>query len=169
MKRATLRLQITRGDAGAESPVTWFPQSIEQTPRGERAFDLYSRLLKDRIVILGSQVDDDSANLIVAQLLHLSAGDPDKEISLYINSPGGSKLFLGPLNRSRESMEKSITDLQAKTGQLEERNDAREKSRSRSRQRDHSLRRASSPQSRRRADRLVPAAGESILRQSTNR
>ncbi len=57
---------------------------------GERAFDLYSRLLKDRIVILGSQVDDDSANLIVAQLLHLAADQGDRDISLYINSPGGS-------------------------------------------------------------------------------
>lgn len=66
------------------------PTVLEQTDRGERAFDLYSRLLKDRIVLLGTQVDDDSANLVVAQLLHLAAEDPDKEISLYINSPGGS-------------------------------------------------------------------------------
>jgi ATP-dependent Clp protease protease subunit len=62
---------------------------LEQTERGERAFDLYSRLLKDRIVMLGTQVDEQSANLIVAQLLHLAAVDPDKDIALYINSPGG--------------------------------------------------------------------------------
>jgi ATP-dependent Clp protease protease subunit len=66
------------------------PTVLEQSSRGERAFDLYSRLLKDRIVMLGTQVDDDSANLIVAQLLHLAAEEPDRDISLYINSPGGS-------------------------------------------------------------------------------
>jgi ATP-dependent Clp protease, protease subunit len=65
------------------------PTVLEQTERGERAFDLYSRLLKDRIVMLGTQVDEASANLIVAQLLHLAAVDPDKDIALYINSPGG--------------------------------------------------------------------------------
>ncbi len=66
------------------------PTVLEQTSRGERAFDLYSRLLKDRIVMLGTQVDDDSANLIVAQLLHLAAENEEHDISLYINSPGGS-------------------------------------------------------------------------------
>ncbi len=66
------------------------PTVIEQSDRGERAFDLYSRLLKDRIVMLGSPVDDTVANLIAAQLLHLSAEDPERDISLYINSPGGS-------------------------------------------------------------------------------
>jgi ATP-dependent Clp protease, protease subunit len=66
------------------------PTVIEQTARGERAFDIYSRLLKERIVMLGTPVDDASANLIVAQLLHLESEDPDKDISLYINSPGGS-------------------------------------------------------------------------------
>jgi ATP-dependent Clp protease, protease subunit len=66
------------------------PTVIEQTARGERAFDIYSRLLSERIVMLGTQVDDASANLIVAQLLHLESEDPDKDISLYINSPGGS-------------------------------------------------------------------------------
>ena len=66
------------------------PTVLEQTERGERAFDLYSRLLKDRVVMLGTQVDDQSANLIVAQLLHLAAVDPDKDIALYVNSPGGS-------------------------------------------------------------------------------
>jgi ATP-dependent Clp protease protease subunit len=66
------------------------PVVIEQTSRGERSFDLYSRLLSGRIVFLGTQVDDASANLIMAQLLHLESEDPDKDISLYINSPGGS-------------------------------------------------------------------------------
>jgi ATP-dependent Clp protease protease subunit len=66
------------------------PMVIEQTSRGERSFDIYSRLLNERIVFLGTPVDDMIANLIVAQLLHLESEDPDKDISLYINSPGGS-------------------------------------------------------------------------------
>ncbi|PYF05954.1 ATP-dependent Clp endopeptidase proteolytic subunit ClpP [Ureibacillus chungkukjangi] len=66
------------------------PTVIEQTSRGERAYDIYSRLLKDRIILLGSAIDDNVANSIVAQLLFLAAEDPDKDISLYINSPGGS-------------------------------------------------------------------------------
>jgi len=66
------------------------PMVIEQSPRGERSFDIYSRLLNDRVVFLGSAIDDDVANLIVAQLVHLEADDPDKDISLYVNSPGGS-------------------------------------------------------------------------------
>ncbi len=66
------------------------PTVIEQSPRGERAYDIYSRLLKDRIVVLGTEITDASANLLTAQLLHLSAEDPGKDISLYINSPGGS-------------------------------------------------------------------------------
>ena len=66
------------------------PMVIEQTSRGERAFDIYSRLLNERIVFLGTPVDDQIANLIVAQLLHLESEDPDKDISIYINSPGGS-------------------------------------------------------------------------------
>lgn len=66
------------------------PTVIEQTNRGERAYDIYSRLLKDRIIMLGSAIDDNVANSIVAQLLFLEAEDPDKDISLYINSPGGS-------------------------------------------------------------------------------
>jgi ATP-dependent Clp protease protease subunit len=65
------------------------PYVIEQTPRGERAYDIYSRLLKDRIIFLGTGVDDDVANSVIAQLLFLEADDPDKEIHLYINSPGG--------------------------------------------------------------------------------
>jgi ATP-dependent Clp protease protease subunit len=66
------------------------PYVIEQTHRGERTYDLYSRLLKDRIVFLGTQVDDDVANLICGQLLFLESEDPEKDIMLYINSPGGS-------------------------------------------------------------------------------
>ncbi len=66
------------------------PMVVEQTNRGERSYDIYSRLLKDRIIFLGGEVTDEEANLIVAQLLFLEAEDPDKDISLYINSPGGS-------------------------------------------------------------------------------
>jgi ATP-dependent Clp protease protease subunit len=66
------------------------PMVVEQTSRGERAFDIYSRLLAERIVFLGTPVDDQIANLIIAQLLHLESEDPDKDIFLYINSPGGS-------------------------------------------------------------------------------
>jgi ATP-dependent Clp protease protease subunit len=66
------------------------PYVIEQTNRGERSYDIYSRLLKDRIIFLGTPVDDQVANVIIAQLLFLESDDPDKEINLYINSPGGS-------------------------------------------------------------------------------
>ena len=70
----------------------WYliPTVIEQTNRGERAYDIYSRLLKDRIIMLGSGIDDNVSNSIVAQLLFLEAEDPEKDISIYINSPGGS-------------------------------------------------------------------------------
>jgi len=70
--------------------MTLVPMVVEQTARGERAFDIYSRLLKDRIVFVTGQLDDDVANLIIAQLLFLEAEDPEKDINLYINSPGGS-------------------------------------------------------------------------------
>jgi len=66
------------------------PVVVEQTSRGERAYDIYSRLLKDRIIFLGSAIDDHVANLVIAQMLFLEAEDPDKDIHLYINSPGGS-------------------------------------------------------------------------------
>ncbi|WP_088229028.1 ATP-dependent Clp endopeptidase proteolytic subunit ClpP [Desulfosporosinus sp. FKB] len=66
------------------------PMVVEQTNRGERSYDIYSRLLKDRIIFLGGPIDDDVANLVVAQLLFLEAEDPEKDINLYINSPGGS-------------------------------------------------------------------------------
>ncbi len=70
------------------------PTVVEQTPRGERVFDIYSRLLKERIIFLGTPIDDGVANLIMAQLLHLEGEDPDKDIALYINSPGGSTTSL---------------------------------------------------------------------------
>ncbi len=70
------------------------PTVVEQTPRGERAFDIYSRLLKDRIVFLGTPIDDTVGNLIMAQLIHLEGEDPDKDINMYINSPGGSTTAL---------------------------------------------------------------------------
>jgi ATP-dependent Clp protease protease subunit len=66
------------------------PMVVEQSARGERSFDIYSRLLNDRVVFLGSPIDDEVANLVIAQLIHLEADDPDKDISLYVNSPGGS-------------------------------------------------------------------------------
>ncbi len=70
--------------------MTVIPMVIEQDSRGERAFDIYSRLLRDRIIFLGTPIDDQIANLVVAELLHLESEEPDKEISIYINSPGGS-------------------------------------------------------------------------------
>ncbi|WP_268871526.1 ATP-dependent Clp endopeptidase proteolytic subunit ClpP [Pyrinomonas methylaliphatogenes] len=73
-----------------ESHMALIPMVVEQTSRGERAFDIYSRLLKDNIIFLGTPIDDQIANLIVAQMLYLEAEDPEKDINLYINSPGGS-------------------------------------------------------------------------------
>ncbi|MDD5015231.1 MAG: ATP-dependent Clp endopeptidase proteolytic subunit ClpP [Atribacterota bacterium] len=70
--------------------MTLVPIVVEQTPRGERSYDIYSRLLKDRIVFLGTEIDDSTANIIIAQLLFLEATDPEKDIYIYINSPGGS-------------------------------------------------------------------------------
>ncbi|MFP4498478.1 MAG: ATP-dependent Clp endopeptidase proteolytic subunit ClpP [Vulcanimicrobiota bacterium] len=69
---------------------TLVPMVVEQTSRGERAYDIYSRLLKNRIIFLGSAIDDDVANLVIAQLLYLEQEDPDKDIDIYVNSPGGS-------------------------------------------------------------------------------
>ncbi|WP_302182752.1 ATP-dependent Clp endopeptidase proteolytic subunit ClpP [Paraconexibacter antarcticus] len=77
-----------RNEARNMSPLV--PMVVEQTSRGERAFDIYSRLLSERIIFLGTPIDDQIANLVVAQLLHLESEDPDKDISIYINSPGGS-------------------------------------------------------------------------------
>jgi ATP-dependent Clp protease protease subunit len=70
--------------------MTLIPMVVEQTARGERSFDIYSRLLNDRVIFLGGTIDEDLANLVVAQLVHLESDDPDKDIHLYINSPGGS-------------------------------------------------------------------------------
>jgi ATP-dependent Clp protease, protease subunit len=76
---------------GLPSPLNYLvPTVVEQTNRGERAFDIYSRLLQQRIVFLGTPVNDEIANLVMAQLLHLESEDPDKDIAMYINSPGGS-------------------------------------------------------------------------------
>ena len=74
----------------ATTPSYLVPMVVEQTSRGERSYDIYSRLMQDRIVLLGGEVNDDSANLIVAQLLFLQAQDPKKPVNMYINSPGGS-------------------------------------------------------------------------------
>ena len=79
-------LQITKGG----TPMALVPMVVEQTSRGERSYDIYSRLLHDRIIFLSDEVNDVTASLVVAQLLFLEAQDPDKDISLYINSPGGS-------------------------------------------------------------------------------
>jgi ATP-dependent Clp protease protease subunit len=72
------------------TPMNWMPYVVEQTPRGERGYDIYSRLLKDRIVFIGTPIDDHVANLIIAQMLFLESEDPEKDISIYIHSPGGS-------------------------------------------------------------------------------
>src|SRR6202158_4796901 len=66
------------------------PYVVEQTHRGERSYDIYSRLLKDRIIMLGTEIDDEVANVVVAQMLFLESEDPDKDINIYVNSPGGS-------------------------------------------------------------------------------
>ncbi len=77
------------GIHSAPRPELVIPYVVEQTNRGERAFDIYSRLLKDRIIFLGTPIDDQIANVVVAQLIYLAGEDPDKDISIYINSPGG--------------------------------------------------------------------------------
>ena len=80
----------TRSTTEMAMKATLVPMVVEKTGSGERAYDIYSRLLKDRIVFVGGEIDDDSANAVVAQLLFLQAQDPEKEVSMYINSPGGS-------------------------------------------------------------------------------
>jgi len=77
-------------DDAVPQATTLIPMVVEQTSRGERAYDIYSRLLKDNIIFIGTPIDDHVANLVTAQLLFLAAEDPDKDISIYINSPGGS-------------------------------------------------------------------------------
>ena len=94
------------------SPTNYLvPMVIEQTNRGERSFDIYSRLLKDRIIFLGTPVNDEIANLIMAQLLHLEGEDPDKDISLYINSPGGSVTSLLAIYDTMEYIKPDITTI----------------------------------------------------------
>jgi ATP-dependent Clp protease protease subunit len=87
------------------------PIVVEQTNRGERSFDIYSRLLKERIVFLGTEVDDAVANLIMAQLIHLEAEDPSKDISIYINSPGGSITALFAIYDTMQYVKPDISTL----------------------------------------------------------
>jgi ATP-dependent Clp protease, protease subunit len=89
----------------------YVPTVWEQTNRGERAFDIYSRLLKDRIVFLGTPIDDTVANLVMAQLLHLESEDPDKDINLYINSPGGELTSLFALYDTMQYIKPDITTI----------------------------------------------------------
>jgi ATP-dependent Clp protease, protease subunit len=79
---------VTDDDDG-DAPMPLVPMVLERDARGERSFDIYSRLLNERVIFLGSAIDDEVANLVVAQLLHLEAADPDRDISLYVNCPGG--------------------------------------------------------------------------------
>jgi ATP-dependent Clp protease protease subunit len=100
------------------------PMVIERTARGEREFDIYSRLLNERIIFLGSPIDDTIANLVVAQLLHLESQDPDKDISIYINSPGFEGQASDIEIHAREVLKtrKRVDEIYAKhTGQPEER------------------------------------------------
>jgi ATP-dependent Clp protease protease subunit len=83
-------IQNPESKRGVHNQMPLIPMVIEQTSRGERAFDIYSRLLNERIIFLGSGINEEVANVVVAQLLHLESDDPDKDINLYINSPGGS-------------------------------------------------------------------------------
>src|SRR5450759_5445407 len=91
-KFQTMAYGMTGTDAGYEAPqgLGYMPMVIEQSGRGERAYDIHSRLLKERVVFLVGEVNDMTANLIVAQMLFLESENPDKDINLYINSPGGS-------------------------------------------------------------------------------
>ncbi len=82
-------MDVLKGVSSMQNSVL-VPMVVEQTSRGERAFDIYSRLLKENIIFLGTPIDDNVANLVIAQMLFLAAEDPEKDISLYINSPGGS-------------------------------------------------------------------------------
>ena len=84
------------------------PTVVERTPAGERAFDIYSRLLSERIVFLGTEIDDGVANVIMAQLLHLEAASPELEISLYINSPGGSYSALTAINDTMQDIRPDV-------------------------------------------------------------
>ncbi|MDP9405115.1 MAG: ATP-dependent Clp protease proteolytic subunit [Actinomycetota bacterium] len=95
-----------------ESPTNYLvPMVIEQTNRGERSFDIYSRLLKERIIFLGTPVNDEIANLIMAQLIHLEGEDPDKDINLYINSPGGSVTSLLAIYDTMEYIKPAVSTI----------------------------------------------------------
>ena len=85
-----LKIKMNHNDDMTPYATTLVPMVVEQTNRGERAYDIYSRLLKDNIIFIGTPIDDHVANLVTAQLLFLEAEDPEKDISLYVNSPGGS-------------------------------------------------------------------------------
>jgi ATP-dependent Clp protease protease subunit len=87
------------------------PTVIEQTPRGERAYDIYSQLLGQRIVFLGRPIDSDVANLVVAQLLHLEAEDPDKDVNLYINSPGGEGSSMMAIYDAMQSLRAEVSTI----------------------------------------------------------
>ena len=87
------------------------PTVVEQTPRGERAFDIYSRLLAERIVFLGSALDDHVANLVIAQLLHLDAENPDQDVALYINSPGGDMTALFALYDTMQYLRADVSTI----------------------------------------------------------
>ncbi|MBW3621315.1 MAG: ATP-dependent Clp protease proteolytic subunit [Actinobacteria bacterium] len=96
----------------APSPESYLvPTVIEQTNRGERAFDIYSRLLQERIVFLGTPVNDEISNLVMAQLLHLESEDPDKDIAIYINSPGGSITALFAIYDTIEYIKCDVTTI----------------------------------------------------------
>jgi ATP-dependent Clp protease, protease subunit len=98
--------------AGLPSPTGYLvPTVIEQTNRGERAFDIYSRLLQQRIIFLGTPVSDEIANVIMAQLLHLESEDPDKDIALYINSPGGSITALFAIYDTMEYIKNDVSTI----------------------------------------------------------
>ena len=98
--------------AHQEAPMSYLvPMVIEQTNRGERSFDIYSRLLKERIVFLGTPVNDEIANVIMAQLLHLEGEDPEKDINIYINSPGGSVTSLLAIYDTMEFVKPDISTI----------------------------------------------------------
>ena len=95
-----------------ESPTNYLvPMVVEQTNRGERSFDIYSRLLKERIIFLGTPINDEIANLIMAQLLHLEGEDPEKDINLYVNSPGGSVTSLLAIYDTMEFIKPDVSTI----------------------------------------------------------
>jgi ATP-dependent Clp protease protease subunit len=99
------------GPAGQQIASYLVPTVVEQTNRGERAFDLYSRLLKERIIFLGTPIDDTVANLVCAQLLHLEAEDADKDVNIYINSPGGDITALFAIYDTMQYIKPEITTI----------------------------------------------------------